>query len=518
AIVITVMIIAVGLSTLFVIQRDMFPKVEFGEILITTRYPGASPEDVELNVTNEIEEELKEVVGIDWMTSYSMESISIIHLMVDSDFDDIEAVVDDIREAVDRVTDLPPEVTEAPLVDELSTDIFPVIEIGVTGDVKYAQLRDYAKRLERKIENVAGVSSVDKFSYLDREVHIEVDPDAINRLQVPLRAVIAAIAQRNIRSTGGSFESYTDERNVVTLAQFRTPDEVGDVIVRSSFDGPLVRVRDVARIDDTFEEPRVLSRMNGKFAISFLVFKKENADVIRTVDEIRAMIDAELPRVPEGISISYSDDFSRYVRNRVHVVVSNGAIGLALVLVLLGIFLSVRSALWVALGIPVTLLGTIFLLPFFDQSLDVIGMAAMIMIVGIVVDDAIIIAENVHRKREQGLAPIDAAVEGLTEVFQPVMTTVLTTFAAFAPMFFMSGMLGKFVVVIPLVISLGLFVSLLEALLALPSHLIAGLRGREGAHARKAERGWFNGVRRFYRVTIRYVLKARYAVIAVSLG
>jgi multidrug efflux pump subunit AcrB len=518
ALVITVMIIAVGLSTLLVIQRDMFPKVEFGEILITTRYPGASPEDVELNVTNEIEEELKEVVGIDWMTSYSMENISIIHLMVDADFDDIDAVVDDIREAVDRVTDLPPEVTEAPLVDELSTDIFPVIEIGLTGDVEYAQLRDYAKQLERKIENLGGVSSVDKFSYLDREVHVEVDPDAINRLQVPLRAVIAAIAQRNIRSTGGSFESYTDERNVVTLAQFETPDEVGDVIVRSSFDGPLVRVRDVARIDDTFEEPRVLSRMNGKFAISFLVFKKENADVIRTVDEIRAMIDGELPRVPEGIAISYSDDFSRYVRNRLHVVVSNGAIGLALVLVLLGIFLSVRSALWVALGIPVTLLGTIFLLPFFDQSLDIIGMAAMIMIVGIVVDDAIIIAENVHRKREQGLAPVDAAVQGLSEVFKPVMTTVLTTFAAFAPMFFMSGMLGKFVVVIPLVITLGLFVSLIEALLALPSHLIAGLRKREGERARRPERGWFNGVRRFYRVTIRYVLKARYAVILVSLG
>lgn len=517
AMVITVMIIALGLSTLFVIQRDMFPKVEFGEVLITTRYPGASPEDVELNVTNAIEEELEEVEGIDWMTSYSMEGFSIVDLMIDSDIDDIDAVVDEIREAVSRVTDLPAEVTEAPLVEELSTSIFPIIEVGLYGDIEYRELREYAKRLERKIENVAGVSSVEKFNYLDREVHVEVDPDAIERLQVPLGALVAAIAQRNVRSTGGSFESYTDERNVVTLAQFETPEEVGDVIVRSSFDGPLVRVSDVARIDDTFEEPRVMSRMNGRFAISFLVFKKENADVIRTVDELRSVIDREAGRLPEGVTVAYSDDFSRYVRTRLEVVISNGAIGLALVLVLLGLFLSVRSALWVALGIPVTLLGTIFMLPLFDQSLDVIGMAAMIMIIGIVVDDAIIIAENIHRKRELGMDPVDAAVAGLREVFKPVVTTVLTTFAAFAPMFFMSGMLGKFVVIIPLVITLGLFVSMLEALLALPAHLIAGVR-RTGDAGARAERSWFNGVRRFYRYTIYYVLKGRYAVIAVSIA
>lgn len=518
AVVITVMIVAVGLSTIFVIQRDMFPKVEFGEVLITTRYPGASSEDVELNVTNELEEELKEVVGIDWMTSYSMENISVIHLMVDSDESDIDGVVDDIREAVARATDLPAEVTEAPMVEELSTNIFPVIEIGISGEVDYKTLRDYADRLERKLENLGGVSNVQKFSYRDREVHVEVDPDAIARLQVPLGALVEAIRRRNVRSTGGSFESYTSERNVVTLAQFDSPEQVGDVIVRSSFDGPLVRVRDVAKVVDTYEEAKVTSRMNGRFAISFLVFKKENADVIRTVDAVRAMVDHERQFMPPGVDVSYSDDFSRYVRSRLHVVLSNGAIGLGLVLVLLGIFLSVRSAIWVAMGIPVTLLGTIFMLPFFGQSLDVIGMAAMIMIVGIVVDDAIIIAENIHSKREQGLAPVDAAVEGLSEVFQPVLTTVLTTFAAFAPMFFMSGMLGKFVLIIPLVISLGLFVSLAEALLALPAHLIAGMRRRERRGKTKPQRAWFDGVRRFYGASMRYVLKARYGVVVMSLA
>jgi multidrug efflux pump subunit AcrB len=518
AMVLTFMIAALGVSTLFVIQRDMFPKVEFGEVLITTRYPGASPEDVELNVTNEIEEELKEVVGIDWYTSYSMENISVIHVVVDSDVDNVDDVVDDIREAVNRVTDLPREVTEAPYVDALSTSIFPVIEIGVTGDVDYRELREYSKVLERKIENLEGVSSIQKFSYRDREVHVEVDPQALDRLQVSLGAVINAIQQRNVRSTGGTFESYTDEKNVVTLAQFKSPEEVGDVIVRSSFDGPMVRVKDVARVKDTFEEPRVLSRMNGQFAISLLVFKKENADVIRTVDEVRALLDGEKPLMPQGVEISTSDDFSRYVRTRMHVVVSNGLIGLALVLVLLGLFLSVRSAFWVALGIPVTLLGTIFMLPFFGQHLDVIGMAALIMIIGIVVDDAIIIAENIHRKRELGLEPVDAAVQGLKEVARPVVTTVATTFAAFAPMFFMSGMLGKFVVVIPLVITLGLAVSLAEAFLALPAHLIAGLRKRGAGAGHGAERGWFDVVRRFYRSTIYYVLKARYLVIVVSLA
>jgi multidrug efflux pump subunit AcrB len=518
ALVVTFLFVFLGLGTFRTIQRDMFPRTDFGEVIIVTRYPGASPEDVELSVTNPIEDEIKEIAGIDRFTSYSMENLSFIDVVVDFDEKDQDEVVREIREAVNSVTELPAEVDEAPVVTEINSSIFPVIEIGFSGENGYRQLREFARQFEKKLENLDGVASVDKYGYRDREVWIEVDADKIRENYVPLRTLIGAIQARNIRSTAGSFESYTSEKNVVTLAQFEDPLEVGDVIVRTSFEGPAIKVKDLARIVDGYEEEKVRSRMNGRPAISFLVNKKETADVIRTVDEIRALVEEERNNLPEGVVVQFSDDLSRYVRNRLDVVRSNGLIGLGFVLCLLAMFLSLRMAFWVALGIPVAIMGTVFLLPLFGQIIDVVSMAGMIMVVGIVVDDAIIIAENIHRKRELGLQPVDAAVEGLSEVYKPVVTTILTTFVAFAPMFFMSGIMGKVVYVIPLTISLALFISLIEGTVALPAHVIWGAAPHRQGTRPDTARGWFDYVRRFYRKSIRVVLMFRYAVVVFAVA
>jgi len=518
AILITLMIVLLGLNSLRTIRRDMFPEVDFGEMFVNTRYPGASPEDVELNVTNKIEEQLKEVPGIKTMTSVSMENISFIDVLIDPDAKDQEKVKTEIRDAVDRVTDLPEEVTDAPLVTELKTTIFPVIEVGIAGDLPYAELREIAKRLEKKLINVDGVSSVTKVGYLAREIHIEVSPDAMRQYQIPLWEIIAAVQARNIRSTGGSFESYTSEKNLVTLAQFEDPLEVGNVIVRSTFEGPLIRVKDLALVRDGFEDPKVLSRMNGRSAISFWVNKKETADAIRTVDAVKSLLDDERRRLPEGVDILLTDDFSRYVRNRFNVVQNNGLIGLALVLIILGIFLNFRVAFWVAMGIPVALLGVIFLLPIFGAYLDSIALAAMIMVIGIIVDDAIIVAENIQKYRERGEPPLKAAVEGITEVYGPVLTTILTTFIAFAPMFLMTGILGKFVFVIPLVISLALFISLIEATVALPSHLIIGLPGEACQPGKAGSRGWFLRLKNPFEKFIYKILKLRYLLLILAVA
>jgi multidrug efflux pump subunit AcrB len=518
AILITLMIILLGLNTLRTIRRDMFPEVDFGEMFINTRYPGASPEDVELNVTNKIEEQLKEVTGIKTMASVSMENISFIDVVIDPNAKDQEKVKTEIRDAVGRVTDLPEEVTDAPLVTELKTTIFPVIDVGIAGDLPYAQLREIAKGLEKKLVNVPGVSGVDKLGYRAREIKIEVSPGAMRKYQIPLREIIAAVQARNIRSTGGSFESYTSEKNLVTLAQFEDPMEVKEVIVRSTFEGPLIRVKDLAVVKDDFEDPRVLSRMNGRSAISFLVNKKETADAIRTVDAVKSLLDDERQRLPEGVDFLLTDDFSRYVRNRFHVVQTNGLIGLALVLIVLGIFLNFRIAFWVAMGVPVALLGVIFLLPLFGAYLDSIALAAMIMVIGIIVDDAIIIAENIQKHRERGAPPLKAAVEGIQEVYGPVITTVLTTFIAFAPLLLMTGILGKFVAVIPLVISLALFISLFEATVALPAHLIMGLPGEACRSGKAGSRGWFLRLQEPFQRLILRLLRLRYLLVFLAIA
>lgn len=247
---VTIMIILAGLGTLAVINRSQYPPIDIGRMGIATRYPGASAEDVEQNVTNKIEDELKSVTGIDNIKSISMENISQVTVIIEQDVKDIESVKDDIREAVNRITDFPEEVTESPKIIESKSANMPIIEVGFSGNIPYAELRELARRFEKKLKKVPGVARLDRYGYLAREIKVEVSPGKIRNYQIPMREITAAIQARNIRATGGSLESYTSEKDVVTLAQFRSPIEVGDVVVRSTFEGPQIKVKDLAIIKE----------------------------------------------------------------------------------------------------------------------------------------------------------------------------------------------------------------------------------------------------------------------------
>ena len=513
----TLLILGLGTSTLFTINRSQYPNVDMGQMVITTPYPGASAEDVELNVTNNIEDELKSVTGLKRVTSTSSENVSSIFVEIDANESDQQAVKDDVREAVGRVTDFPSEVTESPRIIDIKTAIFPIFEVGLAGDIPYGELREIARNFENKLEEVPGVSSIDRHGYLDREIKIEVIPEKLLEYQISIEEVINAIKARNIRVTGGTLESYTSEKNVVTLAQFRDPMEVKDVVIRSTYQGPLIKVGDVAEVRDDFEDARVRSRLGGKDAISFVVKKGENDDIIRTTDSIKALIKQQSEFLPDGVEFLTRYDISKNTRNQFEIVMKNGGFGLALVFLMLTIFLNWRVSIWVAMGIPVSALGTIFLLPIFGVSLDSITLTAMVIVVGIIVDDAIIITENISRHRENGESPVDAAVKGLGEVWMPVLTTILTTFLAFAPMFFMPGMMGKFVIVIPITVSLSLFISMAEGFFALPAHLGPGLKRHQGNQVKK---GWdpFRGLVWLFRHVIGFVLKLRYLLVLFFVG
>ncbi|MCP3678665.1 MAG: efflux RND transporter permease subunit [Deltaproteobacteria bacterium] len=514
----TVTILLLGISSLTMIKRDQYPDVDVGLMVITTTYPGASPEDVELNVTNKIEDELKEISDIKEVTSVSMENISSIRVEIDDDAEDSDKTKDEIRRAVTRVTDLPKEVTSTPEVLEIKTPFDPFIEVGVTGDIPYRKLREIARIFEKKLESVTGVARTERFGYRAREIQVEVDPSAMRRYEVPLREIVVAIQARNIRGTGGALESYTSEKNVVTLAQFRKPGEVGNVIIRSTLEGPLVRVKNLAVVRDDFEEEENISRMNGLRAISFAVYNKPSADVIRTVERVKRLIEAEEKNMPEGVRIIHANDRSKYVSNQFKIVLSNGAIGLALVTILLTLFLNIRTAFWVALGIPITFMGVVFLLPSFGAYLDTIVLTSMIIVIGIVVDDAIIVSESIYKRVEDGEEPLTAGVNGMYAVYRPVITTILTTFITFAPMFFMPGMMGRFVYVIPLTIGLALFISMTEVTVSLPAHIVRSLR-RTGVRTETKRAGdWFDRIRDIFRKLICYPLKLRYPVIILFCG
>ncbi|MBC8478150.1 efflux RND transporter permease subunit [bacterium] len=216
--IITFIVIVLGVFSLMRMKRDMFPSVDMDRLIITTRYPGASPEDVELNVTNKLEDELQSVDGIETMTSYSMENISVITIALDQDVSDTDDTKRDIRDAVGRVSDFPEEVTDAPYILEVKSENFEILWVGVAGDVPYHELRNYAKLFEKKLKMIEGVSRVAKVGYLEREIQIEVSQSAMDRYQIPLRDIVSAIQLRNIRSTGGSFFSYTHRKRDGVLA------------------------------------------------------------------------------------------------------------------------------------------------------------------------------------------------------------------------------------------------------------------------------------------------------------
>ncbi len=512
----TILVFLLGIATLWQINRALYPKVDLGQLVITTDYPGAAPEDVELNVTNKIEDELKSVTDIKRIFSMSKENVSIVIVDIEPEASNPDDVKREIREAVFRVSDFPEEVTESSLITDIKSSIFPILEVGLTGDMPYPELRELARRFEKKLKDIPGVASVQRYGYRDREIQVELYPEKIRELQVPMEQVIGSIEKRNIRATGGSLESFTSEKNVVTLAQFRDPREVADVVVRSSFDGPIIKVSDIAAVTDGFEEQRVLSRINGHPAISFVINKSESADIIRTVEAIRELVSEEEKELPEGVRFIYGLDFSLYVQNQLSIVLNNGVIGLVFVMILLTLFLNVRAAFWVALGIPFTLLGGISLLPLFDVELDTVTMTSLIIVIGIVVDDAIIISENIYQRRELGDSPLDAVINGVVKVYKPVLTTVLTTFLAFAPMFFMPGVLGKFVFVIPLTITLALFVSLIEAFFVLPAHILPGLQDMSRKKNQTTMRNWFAPVRSRFEKTLSVLLRFRYPLVIFS--
>ncbi len=515
----TILVLLLGGATALRIQRDIFPAVDLGEVIITTRYPGASPEDVELEVTNKLEEELRGVAGLESIVSWSMEGFSAIRVTIGPDASDPDEIKDEIREAVDQVVALPPQVTQRPLIEELTTGEIPILEVGVTGDVPYRTLRAAARRVEDELQRTDGVAELEDFWLRDREVKVQVDPAAMREYEVSLSQVAGAVAARNRRATGGSFTSRQNERSVVTRAEYPSPIDVSETIVRATLTGPIVRLGQVASVEDGFEEPRIIARVNGEPAITFQVKKMPSADVLRTVERIRERIGALQPDLPEGVSIVFANDQSFYVERRFDVVLNNGAIGLVLVLLILGTLLYFRAAIWVAISIPVVLLGLVFLLNALGYYLDIITLAAMLVVLGIIVDDGIIVSESIVRQRERGQDALEAAASGVTRVFTPVVTTLITTFLAFAPLFLMTGIVGDFVKMVPRVVGLALFVSLLEIVIALPGHLAFSLKrvqpkGREDASGS----GKFGRLRQLYERLLDRILAWRYAYVLLSMG
>lgn len=467
----TIFIYCWGFWAMINLRRDAFPNISFDQVMIQTGYAGAPAEDVEKLVTFPIEKELKGIAGIKEMTSSSDEGLSLISLVINPDEKDKQGVVDDIRRAVDRVSGLPGDVDD-PLVTEITMEEFPIIEISISGPQPEIEKRRIAESLEGHLEDIPGVAKIQRFGWRDRQFWVELDPEKLKEFHVAMNEVMDALRSRNITLPGGQITTPQLEFNVRTTGEFRTPGEVADTVIRANDAGHRLRIKDVGRVVDTFEDETRIAKMNGKRAIAMVVLKREQADAIMVTDKVKEVIADFRSRLPEGMEIETANDFSYYVKRRLNVLIGNGIQGFIFVLVILFLFMNPLPAIVTALGIPFALLATFAFMQLTGMSINLVTMLGLIIVLGMLVDDGIVASENVYRHLESGMDPREAVVKGTQEVVFPIMGSVLTTWAAFTPMLFMTDMIGKFIKAIPVIVIVALAASLFEAFVVLPTHLL----------------------------------------------
>jgi multidrug efflux pump subunit AcrB len=465
----TIVVLIVGMVTAMSMNREFFPEIDFDIVVVTTPYPNASAREIENQVTIPLEDELRAVEDIEEFTSRSVEHSSVIILTIDPDAENTDRVINDIARKIDRVKDLPNEA-EDPVLMLIASENH-AIHLLISGEAGETAVRAFADHLKVRVEAVDGVSMVQRHGWRDPEIWVEVDAEKLIDQEISLPQVAAALARQNINSPGGKLPDGSREIVVRTIGQFHDTEEIGDVVVRSNPDGKRVRVRDIAAVREAFADEAIRLRANGSRGVLLSVQKKDLGDTIDIAETVMAMVEEERETLPEGIDLAVVDMEAYLIKRRLNVLLSNGLVGLAMVLLSLPLLLNIRIALVTALGIPFAFLSALLVMAWMGISINMMTMFGIILVVGMLVDDAIIIAENIFRHLEEGLLPKEAAIKGSGEVMWPVTATVLTTIAAFFPLMFLPDIMGKFLRWIPVVVIITLIASLFEALLILPCHI-----------------------------------------------
>ena len=456
------------------LPRELTPEIALQTATITTLYPGASPEEVEKLVTAPIEDAIEENVNkINLLLSNSSEGRSIITVdfeeMSDREFD---KELENLRTAVEQVNELPEEILEDPQVLELDVSSgFPMLTVVVGGDISESQMRDIAENLKDEILDIKNIASVRIAGLREREIWVEVNPDRLKAYQLPIAAVITALGTSNLNLPAGTMELGNTEFMVRTMGEFANPDIIGDTIVAVQPTGTPLRLSDVATVSDTYEEARTLSRTNGKPSISLSVQKKSEGNTIALVAKLRELVEKRKLDLPEDAELTAVNDYSVILKERLGILETNAIFGLVLVVLMLLVFIGWRNAMFAALGIPVAFMATFWFMSIAGYSLSGVSLFGLILVVGIVVDDAIVVIENIYRHIEAGESPKVAAIRGAQEVGWPVLAASLTTICAFGPLMFMSGTAGQFMRVVPIMAILVLIASLFEVFVILPAHV-----------------------------------------------
>ncbi len=519
-----VLIVFAGLGGAGMMLRELLPSFAIESVIVRVPYPGAGPEEVEEGITLKIEDAIETVQGIKEYTTTSSEGMASAIIDIRQG-EDVRAIKDRIADRIDGIQDFPDDA-ENPSVSELIIRR-DTMAIAVSGNLPERQLKELAKEVREELIALPAVSDVELRGARDYEISIEISEEALRKYGLTFDDVSRAVRENSMNLPAGGLKSDREEITIRTLGRRYTGDEYSRIVLLTRPDGTSLRLDQVATIRDGFVESDVRSRFNGSPAVSLAVYNSESEDALDIAEAVYEYVERKNAELPDGVSLTIWLDSTQYITGRIDLLLRNGRAGLLLVFLLLWLFLDLRLAFWVSMGIPISLAGAMFLMYAIGASINMISLFAMLMVLGIIVDDAIIVGEAIYVHRKSGKSPIQAAIDGTSEVALPVIAAILTTIIAFLPLLFVQGIMGKFIRVIPIVVICALLVSLVEGLIVLPAHLndLPDLaeeekKTRRGPMAWLAKfQGFFNRgfetmVEKYYRPLLRVALSWRY----LSLG
>ena len=505
-----IIIVIIGFFSWQKLPQEIFPTVDLDRVRITTEFEGAPPEEVERQVTIVIEEEIESLPDIDVITSQSSEGLSKVEIKLKTDTD-LDEFLRELRSLIDTIDDLP-ELAETPEVTRLKTR-FPVISMSLYGDVERGLLYETAEDVRRDLLGLSGVASVGIAGDRQWELWVEVDPYVMAARQVTLSEVTNALTRNLDDLPGGSLKA--NEGDILLRGLGVAPDvaSVQRLVLRNDVNGGQLFLSEIAHVTLQLEEEKTIGRFNSAPSVNLTVTKTARASTIDVAAAVREYARTQADKLPAGLQAGLFSDLSVAVKTRLETVRSSGVIGLILVLISLYLFLNLRIAFVTALGIPVSFLVAIILIYYLGYTINMVSLFAFLIALGMIVDDAIIVTENIYRHLEEGMERTQAAIIGAREVFWPVVASTCTTVAAFIPMFGVSGTLGKFIEVIPVVVTAALIGSLIEAFVILPSHCSEILR----LQTRQRHRFWTDSLDK-YLSTLKWALSHRYVVSILTLA
>ena len=549
---IMVFIIMAGIFTVMNMRREMFPQFSLDMIVVSVIYPGSSPEEVEEGICIKVEERIESIEGIDRIISTAREGNGEILAELEVGAD-TQKILDEVKAEVDRIDTFPDEAEEPIVMEIIRQD--PTISVAIFGDVSETRLRQVAEGIRDdlldakfapptkggglqglvaailkpfRFKQPDSITQIDLVGVRDYEIAIEVSEEDLRRYGLSFDQVVSAVRTGSIDLPGGKIKTAQGEILIRAKGQLYTGPEFEKLPLITMSDGTVVRLGQVARVVDGFEDLDLKTRFNGKQAAIVQVSRTSEQDIIEIAQIARNYVETKKSKIPEDLEVAVWGDISTMVEDRIDLMLRNGLQGILLVFIALALFLNLRLAFWVAIGIPISFMAAFVVLSGFDQTINMISLFAFIMTLGILVDDAIIVGENVYSHYSRGKSPSAAVVDGLKEVGGPVVMAVSTTIVAFTPLLFIAGIMGKFMAVMPFAVIIILIVSLGEALIILPTHLHHALTQSEKKNRKltswheqlrgQIEQGLQFVIERVYTPAIKYVVKNKYFTFSIGIG